>query len=116
MTPRDRLTPTPRRHCAATSKQTGKPCGSTPPVGWTVCKWHGGRAPQVVRSARERLDALVDPAIVQLTKLIDSADTDSVKLAAIRDVLDRAGYKPTDKLQVGGDAAQPLEIVIQRAP
>lgn len=43
------------RRCAGTSKQTGEPCGLYPVPGATVCKWHGGGAPQVRAAARRRL-------------------------------------------------------------
>jgi len=42
-----------REKCTATSKQSGKRCGHWPVPGATVCKWHGGGAPQV-RAAAER--------------------------------------------------------------
>lgn len=51
-------------------------------------------------AAEARLQALVDPAITQLAALVENADSDSVKLSAIKDVLDRAGYKPTEKQEV----------------
>lgn len=40
---------------------------------------------------------MVEPALMQLRHLIDSADSDAVKLAAVKDALDRAGYKPVDR-------------------
>lgn len=44
---------TPR--CTAVSSRTGKPCQQRPIAGGTVCVTHGGRAPQVVAKAKERL-------------------------------------------------------------
>jgi hypothetical protein len=76
-----------------------------------VCIAHGGASQQVRRRAQERLAALVDPAITELAKLIRDADGDSVKLAAIRDVLDRAGYKAADKLE----QASSVEITVRYA-
>jgi len=35
----------------------------------------------------------------QLRNLVDAAESESVKLGAIKDILDRAGYKPTEKVQ-----------------
>jgi hypothetical protein len=59
---------------------------------------HGGSAPQVKAAAADRLAAMVDPALTELNRIITSPDvTDAVRLAAIKDVLDRAGYRPTDK-------------------
>lgn len=52
----------------------------------------------MIASAKLRLAALVDPAIDQLTKLLASK-IDAVSLGAVKDVLDRAGHKPTDKVE-----------------
>ena len=58
-------------------------------------------------AAEERLMALADPAITRLAHLIDNADTDAVRLGAVKDALDRAGFKPTEKVQTNhsGDIA-----------
>lgn len=42
---------------------------------------------------------MVDPALARLRRLIDEADSDSVKLAAVRDALDRAGYKLPERIE-----------------
>jgi phosphopentomutase len=62
-------------------------------LGGTVCRFHGGSAPQVKRKAEERLALLVDPLIAKLEKLIES-NSDNVALGAIKDILDRTGHKP----------------------
>jgi hypothetical protein len=41
--------------CTATAKQTGERCRRTAQPGTTVCRHHGGRAPQVQRAAKRRL-------------------------------------------------------------
>jgi hypothetical protein len=61
---------------------------------------HGGSAPQVARSARERLDGLVDPAIVGLARVLRGRSNVAV-VAAARDVLDRAGLGPPERMTVG---------------
>lgn len=48
--------------CAARSSRTGRPCQKPPIKGGTVCRTHGGSAPQVRRKAAERLADLIDPA------------------------------------------------------
>lgn len=48
------------RSCKAKTRR-GKPCGGKPIVGGTVCRMHGGAAPQVKRKAEERLADLIDP-------------------------------------------------------
>lgn len=67
-----------------------------------MCVKHGGGAPQVQNKARERLAALVDPSLARLAKLIDS-DNEPVALGAVKDALDRNGYKPKDHLHLEGD-------------
>jgi hypothetical protein len=69
-------------------------------LGGRVCRIHGGSAIQVKKAASERIAEMVDPALTELRRLVDEADTDAVKLAAIKDVLDRAGYKPIERQQV----------------
>lgn len=46
---------TKKRQCTAPSRQTGERCGNAPTRGATVCRFHGGAAPQTVRKAAERL-------------------------------------------------------------
>jgi len=41
---------------------------------------------------------MVEPALTELAKLVEQADSDSVKLSAIKDVLDRAGFKPKEHI------------------
>lgn len=73
------------RRCTARSKQSGERCKRVPIPGGTVCRMHGGAAPQVQRSAWERLAALVDPAIDALQKALGSDDVNAAVRAA-RDV------------------------------
>lgn len=47
-------TPKPYKTCKGTNRQ-GDPCGLRPIPGGTVCAWHGGKAPQVVAAAQQRL-------------------------------------------------------------
>jgi hypothetical protein len=109
-----------RRTCSAMSKQTGNRCRAFVAQGFPVCKWHGGRAPQVIMATEERqrarLAALVDPAITELQQLIGQADSDSVRLSAIKDILDRTGYKPTEKIQTTGDSTIRVEYADAATP
>ena len=83
------------RRCKAKAHRTGERCKRAAIKGGTVCTTHGGRAPQVVKSARERLMALVDPAFAVLLKILtDPNADDSVKVRAALGALDRAGYGP----------------------
>jgi hypothetical protein len=82
--------------CSATSKQTGKRCGLPPVRGATVCRFHGGAAPQVQRSARQRLAELAEPAVEALRLALESDETGAVVRAALG-VLDRCGMRPQDR-------------------
>ena len=59
-------------------------------IGTSVCRMHGGGAPQVREAARNRLLAAVDPAFGRLTALLDS-DDERVALQAAKAILERAG-------------------------
>ena len=79
--------------CTARAKSTGQQCRNPPIRGGTVCRMHGGAAPQVRRSATLRLDRLVAPAVTQLARiLVDDDTSDAVRLRAIEAVLNRTGH------------------------
>lgn len=96
----------PPKKCKAHSSQTGEPCKQYAIPGSTVCHWHGGNAPASRDAARRRLAALVPDAITGieglagLRTLDEMAVKEEVRLRALQDLLDRAGLKPTDKLEV----------------
>ena len=98
--------------CTATAKSTGERCGNPPIPGANVCKIHGGAAPQVqAASARRVLELLVGPALVKYRTLIEDADTPPhVRLAAIRDLFDRTGYKPITQIGFLTEAQIEAEI------
>ena len=73
--------------------------------GQTVCKMHGGKSPQALAKAEERMRELVHPGITRLARLIEHADQDSVSLNAVKYVLDWAGFRPA------GDTTPPENAV-----
>ena len=89
-----------RLRCKAHSKAKGTQCGRTAIPGGTVCRYHGGAAPQVKLKAQERLDRLVVPAIGRLEQLMAQAEFPSTAYQAVRDILDRALGKPTERQEV----------------
>jgi hypothetical protein len=99
--------------CTATDR-TGQQCGKSAIRGANVCRSHGGAAPQVRRRAEERLAALVDPAIDELRKLLRSKSP-AVVLGAVKDILDRNGFKPKDVVVVEGDIVAALNRGLARA-
>lgn len=101
-------------------RHNGLHCKAQAISGATVCRVHGGSAPQVRRKAAERLAALVDPAIGVLQEAMKRKDgkgkdrlPDSLAIAAARDVLDRCGHKSADKMEISGDLSI-AEVLRQR--
>lgn len=94
--------------CHAHSKQTKQQCGRSAIPGGTVCRYHGGAAPQVQEAAMARLRRLQHPAIDALEWLITQKDFPSAAYSAARDVLDRTEGKPAETViaTVNGDEAQ----------
>lgn len=88
------------RGCTAKSKRSGKPCNGQAILGGTVCRMHGGSAPQVKEAAMERLRKLQHPAIDALEWLIKQKEFPSAAFAAARDVLDRTEGKPHESVAI----------------
>jgi hypothetical protein len=77
--------------------------------GQTVCQLHGGKAPQALRKAEERMRDLVHPAISALERLINGNDFN-----ATRYVLDYAGFRAA--VQVNSDSEVTIRIVREEQP
>ena len=71
--------------------RAGKPCQKSPIKGGTVCRLHGGAAPQVKRAAKLRLLELVDPAIATLARIMATSENEALRLKAADSILDRGG-------------------------
>ena len=89
-----------RQRCKAHSKVKGTQCGRTAIAGGTVCRYHGGAAPQVMASAQARLLKLQHPAIDRIAQLIDQTEFPTVAYQASRDILDRTMGKPAESVAV----------------
>lgn len=72
--------------------RSGKQCGKRPIMGGTVCRMHGGGAPQVKRKAAERLAKLDMKAVRTLDQLLDNTNG-FIRFKAAKDILDRLGHK-----------------------
>lgn len=69
--------PNRRMHlqCKAKSKSTGERCGNAAKVGLTVCRMHGGSAPQAKKAALARIHDMLDPdRILRTTAARAAAD------------------------------------------
>lgn len=74
---------------------------------------HGGSAPQVKKSAYERLAEMVDPILTEMYRIALSGEAEAVRVVAAKDLLDRAGYKPKERIEQSGTAV--IEIVYSDA-
>ena len=68
---------------------------------------HGGRAPQAMAKAaamaeiaEARLRGLAPRAVVELEDLLTKADSESVRLAAARDLVDRSCGRARERVEV----------------
>jgi len=89
-----------------------------------VCQYHGGGAPQVKKSARERLLAMVDPAFDALLRALGSggppcehcgradSDRDPTVIRAAQIVLDRAGFHPSLTIEHSGPPNKYVDLTV----
>ena len=82
--------------------------------GQAVCRSHGGGAPQArakaeaaLALAEAHLRGLAGPAVATLEHLVANAESETVRLAAARDLVNRSVGKATEKIQV----AAAIEVV-----
>lgn len=93
---------TPR--CSAMSKQTGEQCRQRPVQGGTVCRFHGGAAPQTKAAAEQRLQekaateavAKLLPKLADATPVKDPVDQMERLAGALATMLDKVGEKVND--------------------
>lgn len=96
--------PTPRNgepeRCGA-KRRNGEPCRKWPLAGTNRCRLHGGASPQAQRLARERIIGAADLAAKRLMEFMNDKRVPwSVRLAATRDLLDRANVTGDQVLKV----------------
>jgi hypothetical protein len=104
----------PERRCTA-HRKNGDRCKNAARYGTNVCDFHGAKAPQVKRKARQRLEEAADRMACELLKMAtDDSVADSVKLAAIRDTLDRAGLAAKNAVEVELGPPKPYEQIFDR--
>lgn len=85
-------------------KKNGARCRQYAVPGGSVCPYHGGNAPHVRKAAHIRLMKSVDILMANLLEIAnDKGKPDAVRLAAIRDALDRAGLAAKHSVEMTGD-------------
>jgi hypothetical protein len=85
--------------CKANNRN-GVRCYAWSMHGQAVCRMHGGSSPQALRKAEERLRELEFPAITTVAHVMEHGDTDAVRLAAARWLLELLGHRPLVQAQV----------------
>jgi len=83
-------------------------------AGGTVCRMHGGAAPQVLASARERFLQRQPQAFVVLDTLLAREEFPTVQMQAVREVFDRTEGKAAQPVAVTGGDGGPLIIEVRR--
>lgn len=95
-------------------KKDGERCKKSAIKGGKVCRSHGGAAPQVQRSARERFNDLVDPMINIAHRLVEDAANGklsaSEQLQLAKFIADRTGFIPGKVVSVDGPASWELTL------
>lgn len=96
--------------CTAKSSQSGQRCRGQAIAGANVCRMHGGSAPQVKRKALERMIAACDIVAGELIAIArDKKQPAAARVSAANSVLDRAGMKPTDRVELSGADGAPVQ-------
>ena len=85
--------------CTAKSKSSGARCKKEAIAGGTVCRNHGGAAPQVRNAAIQRLHDAVHSAVANLLKKQES-ELENVSLRASQDILDRNDVKGANMIRL----------------
>ena len=110
---KERASPEVRAGRCIAHKKTGERCKNAGISGSTVCRFHGGAAKHVKAAARARLENAADLMAKQLLWIAINAESEAVKLAAIRDALDRAGLKPPAEVVLSQGENKPYEEVFE---
>jgi hypothetical protein len=136
-TPADQQSPVPKGWHATLAKplpsvqctgiirngeRAGERCNKWSIAGATVCLQHGGHLPNVKKAAEERKDAArlqligaTSDAVDVIEHLMKYATQENVKLAAAKDVLDRAGIKAGMEINVTHEhKLSPMDEINQR--
>lgn len=88
---------------AGYSKQTAASQGSRLLKNVKIQEYMAQRREERKEAIHLQLASYAEDAIQELYKLMKEAESESVKMQAIKDVLDRSGYKPVEKQETKQD-------------
>lgn len=95
-------------------RRNGEQCLNYAIKGATVCRMHGGSAPQVRAAAQTRILMASDLAARKLIEMIESPKVaDQVKLTAVRDLLDRANLSAKSTVEVTVEKGRSFDDVVE---
>lgn len=99
--------------CSA-RRRDGVPCQAYAIAGSTVCRVHGGSAPQVRAAAARRLENMLVAAVDRLGEFaFDDDMPPAVALAAVNSILDRCGFTSKQLLEIDLGGPKPWEEMLQ---
>ena len=80
----------------------------------TICEWKKNIdfKNELQKQMKENFNILALEAQRELKKLLKSKN-EYVKMQAIKDILDRSGFKPTDKIEHSGSIENPSFILLE---
>lgn len=106
----DPSTVQPINRCTA-HRRNGDACKNAAVKGASVCRVHGGSAPQVRRAAAVRLLMAADSVAGELVKIaLSKTASDATKVQAIFGILDRAGLSPRQQIDVDVEVGGKLTV------
>lgn len=74
--------------------------GTTKTRSGPLCRYHGGSTAHIKRKARERIEQALDRMARELLGIATSAESEAVRLAAVKDALDRGGLNAKTAVEV----------------
>lgn len=106
-------TPEVQVHCCTARRKNRERCKHAAISGVRVCTHHGGNAPAVKAKARQRIEETAERMPKQRLGIATDVESEAVRLAAIKDALDRAGPVAPKMVEVA-IAPKPWESDLHR--